>query len=538
MEKYFSDSINLVKIGYDEIFDKHRYLYSMTEDDLMFAYEMPHQIVKELEDIIKIKQDVAPGKKSDEENVIGEQIVELQQSVLTISNNMCNSRKVKQYFKGVEKDFKTLEFQKDLFQSELKDANWKEKIVRIHFLKRFFPQSYHDIEIQSRIQDCAESYNSSVAALILGNGFLFSFPDEKDIIMINEIIYHWDAVDWRRISTEREGYEERLAKNTIQEGDIEKYILYAKDFNAMEKILNLYETNNKTDGERKVFFDFYFSQITRLLESRIFDVTEALAFYNEFVWCLGQINLSKREQKLYGEKGKLVADTIIRQNVSVFSDIILLTKGVTFIKDKWQLVSDLNTLYANLYRLDGDYFRSNTADDDTFNKVRRYYTDIGKVFMAEHAEGDVKKFEGLFVDVQAVLLLYDGWSNLDRNYLGYNYKKEDAFKKYFTFENSYTYKSDVFSSVDALKDAYVTYLIFLKSIEIEEYTCVYEELFVRVLAETVYRAESDKAWFGDNYLYICSAAQVIIDELARFKEHDKAAMNKIEIYFYRLNYMA
>lgn len=542
LEKYVSYSINLVRVSYDDIADKYidkclsfnnelKCLVdeNITLDDIKnLTYELPKQIL-----------DGCEARKSNEEECQADDNP-FNKAVFDIKKNMSNSRKVKNYLKSVKKAITILDLRKEVFQSELKEKDWITIIIKVQFIKNILPQMYDEIQMFDNIQDYWVNSTNRVIAYIFADIQTLSYLDEDEKIMLNEILYHWDAVDFSNVKREKEICLIELRSTEFKKEKILDYVVHAECFSDMNLILEKYCMKIEEEKSRQEFLESFFNKVRYLVSKRFIEFDEIESFTKKSIAYFLKMSLSSREKFFCANEGKIVAGYFIVYNTNYLKNPLLLTKKITDIRDtqdnldNLDIINDIDRLYSNLYKIDRSYFVAKQSEDvSKLEIIKSYYASLKTEFEKTESQETLEEFNESFDRVDKIFMIYELWDTIEQSFATEIEKISDEFCFYFRLDSSYTYKDTVFDSCDDLEKALIELKNYYVSLEPQDYNSLHAQMFLRTLAQMVIKSEEDPDWFRSKEKNLMSIVQSIKNLLRDIEVEKSIEIEEIKIYAYR-----
>lgn len=122
-----------------------------------------------------------------------------------ITNNTKNIRKVKKFLKSIKYSIHNINLEIDNVSSEYQKKDWIGYILRVQFLKTFLPEYYIDIKKYIDIEDFINKNNNYYICCVLNIDKLVKY--RTDSVILNELLYREDVIDYSKIKTSREKYK-------------------------------------------------------------------------------------------------------------------------------------------------------------------------------------------------------------------------------------------------------------------------------------------------------------------------------------------
>lgn len=133
----------------------------------------------------------------------------MQNAITVIETDTTNSRKVKNFLKGVKADITNLNTTWNANGvNEYLEEDWISKIIGVHFLKRFFPDYYYKIHSYHRIEKYHEIHSEWIKKLLLGIPDSHKLSNGKTEDILNLYLYKLDLLDFEKAKTFEQYYLE------------------------------------------------------------------------------------------------------------------------------------------------------------------------------------------------------------------------------------------------------------------------------------------------------------------------------------------
>lgn len=114
-------------------------------------------------------------------------------------------------------------------------------ILDLLLVKNFLPELYEEIREKQNFGEFEKVYKGYTAEILLGLRLRFNeeliFWDEKRAVMLNELVYRMDIMEFEKIQTDQEAIQEELYGPYPDLGNLEKYLKNAMEYKGCGKNL-------------------------------------------------------------------------------------------------------------------------------------------------------------------------------------------------------------------------------------------------------------------------------------------------------------
>lgn len=318
IEKYVSYTLELCEVPFEEIleyFIDDIIKEDLLQDHIIFKrilvgemkkriYRLPNEILKGYEDdMLKKIEKRDNGKTSAlERREIEKEIDDLSQIKSIIEKNIVNSRKVKNYLKGIKRTIKMLDNENTEYRTEFQDEEWMDGVIRAQFIKYILPEWYMKIKMCNDISEFSHKYNESGVEILFGQKNDSWILEEKKKLILKHILYDLDVADYSEVKSEKTQYLSELKSRPVFK-NIMKYLEYADAYEPFNEILGLCKKNEfENVQDRKKFIEIFLNNVeNHYLVLRI-DNEEFLQLSKRFIEYIEQLQL-KREEKYICRNG-------------------------------------------------------------------------------------------------------------------------------------------------------------------------------------------------------------------------------------------
>lgn len=226
-----------------------------------------------------------------------------------ITNNTKNIRKVKKFLKSIKYSIHNINLEIDNVSSEYQKKDWIGYILRVQFLKTFLPEYYIDIKKYIDIEDFINKNNNYYICCVLNIDKLVKY--RTDSVILNELLYREDVIDYSKIKTSREKYLNELRSNAkIQ--NINNYIDYFETCDDLLRILKICEKQGKNNFEgREEFIKKLFKNLSKQSLVYNLDISELFNISKQIIEWLSIIKLTNIEKNIIQNYSKLIIRRVI-----------------------------------------------------------------------------------------------------------------------------------------------------------------------------------------------------------------------------------
>ena len=558
IEKYISYTLDLCDVNYSEI--ARYYLGSILEDEFIqnmnsillkdrnvdkvkqMIYEFPSNLLERFENE---KQKVDRETNKDNKKYIEDKIDDINSIELEIKNNIKNSRKVKNFFKGIQRDISSLNEGIDQCSGEYLKEDWLLSIIKVQFVKNFLPMQYSEIKLSNDLLEFGENYAGYAIELIfdLKSGFLL--PREKTITVLNYLIYKVDVIDFRQVRTIEERYLTELRSGEGLIEHVNEYVDYAKSYDDLDMIIKICKTDMFENAELK---EQFIEKILDVLSKQTIiwepNTPEFLEFSELLVDWLKKCGLSEAQKYVCIHKGELIVRRVIVDNTHLFRNILYILFGITKVEEKWEILSvtTIDEFYAALTKIDNDSRFQGL--EDNINKllsIKTYFFNIGIELKKDKYQSMEINFEELFTLVEIVFSILELWNNIEDAL--YDEKDDNdeqlqEFKDYFTSGGSYSFKETVFANVSHMIRALKALKAFYES-KTDNYNKNDTYILLRLSHSMVKQYEYHPEWYDDEGKEIAELLNEIKDLVIKLDnssdQEGREVIFKCKLYAYKFN---
>lgn len=514
IEKYISYTLDLCKVECDEILEY--WIGAIIQDDFVkkmssvLLKERSVEIVKQMicqlpnnilltcgNEVSKVTNNIR-NKKVEDIEIEKEKIADITKTVYTIKKNITNSRKIKNYLKGIKRDVINLNIEIEECSEEFRKEDWLKAIIEVQFLKNFLPELYADIKMSNDISEFGRRYKGYSVGIILGMKYNFLLLEEKKETILNHIIYNVDVIDFLRVKSEREKYLAELYDNAIIDNVI-GYLDYAETYDDFSKIIKICGNQEFNDYKaRECFVVTILSVMAKQSKLSPINNVKFLDISKKFIACLKQWKTSKKEKDICISEGNRIIERVIIDNSHVLRNVLMMLFDVNEVENNWGTlgVRDVDEFYIMLKKIDSNLVYKGL--EDTTNKllsIRKYYTSLEEELQKEKYSNTGFDFEKIFSEVDVIFEICLFWNNIKSVLNDENEEDMELVKQYFDLERGY-FKKIAFLDVSNLKHALEVLNEFYES-NAETYVSDYSRMLLGLAHEMVLICEIKNTWFKD-----------------------------------------
>lgn len=559
VEKYISYTLDLCKVscqelleyhvgeflsndffeGLDETLIKNRTiaeLRGLVGDFLQNVVEKLNGEIKKAEEEFEKKGE---KEKKAERQHVKNKVENIKNTVIEIEKNISNSRKVKNYLKGVKRDIFNLNADIGRCCGEFRSEDWIRGIIEVQFVKNILPDLFTDIKMCSCIEEFGEKYKGYSLDIIWGVYLGLWSNSEKKVAILNNIIYNLDVIDFLYIKTQREKYIEELHSGKADIKNVNQYVECAQSYDDLHRIMEVCETKKfDKDTDKEKFSGNILNLLSQQWSPFKTYEKEFLNFSRHLVDWAVKSGVSEKEKRIYTQAGYLIVRRCIIDNSLQFRKILSIFFPVSRIEETWYglAVSDINEFYAELKKIDKQLLFKGLEDET--NKlmcIRKYYGNLEAELQREDYKNSGIDTEKIFTDINLIFEVCQFWDEVENTID----LKEDGdiveFSRYFDF-NFYSVRENTFSDIRNL----ICAIQILKKFYENRNRCYksdYSLFLLRLFYKVVLKFESEPEWFGDNVkeVYdILSEIYEMVHVLEIESDRDtKDTMDLIRIYMYK-----
>lgn len=537
IEKYVSYNLQLCRVDYKEIVDF--YLSEILTNDFISSINQEitqnkvcdsiHQEITSYPDSVleslerhKLGLQKEAGHESD--------VNSIENLITTIQKNVSNSRKVKNFLKGIKSDFSHLNEIWGVYTNDYKSKNWIEIIIKVQFIKQILPNEYYEI---LKYPNLGTYYNHCDIAMntILKYGQNSDFDTTNELL--NYAFYKLDTIDFTLNKSEQQHFIDELHGETPDILNFQQYIKYIPDDNYSDYdiLLKLYKcANNLTSFQKAMFYEQLLDKITPdyfILSKNYLELTNKVIKTLSAEKNLDQIiNIRKYSRN--------IIDNCIGNNNRIFKKPLYIKEGVDFIEKRWETLSVYNVeiFCKKLAEIDNNFMYNNYIEDsEKLELIEAYYRKLENDFIqkSDSINIDIQK---LFAPCYLIFEICKSWSKfLSPQKIS---DEPETIEKYFDLK-TFTFKEPVFNSPQTLKNALSHLKTYYESIRnkyhSEQTMLLYRTVYqmLKILNERPNWYNNDSSSLSDE---ISCIAELVYKLDTSHKEEDINNIEMLKIFIY------
>ena len=478
-------------------------IYRLLEDNCNLLQSEIEKTEAELENTIKefitakrTEQRTAAEKLTDKKEGLEKKLIDLNVGMQELIKNTQNPRKVKRFLKDIRRIAEGL---KGLERSsaEFQKADWFGMILDLLLVKNFLPELYEEIREKQNFGEFEKVYKGYTAEILLGLRLRFNeefiFWDEKRAIMLNELVYRMDIMEFEKIQTDQEAIREELYGPYPDLGNLEKYLKNAWNIRDVEKIWDLYEKQPYEEtAERAAFLKNYLEIFWRMSRGILLTSDDFYQLSEKIFRNLNSQRWSEEDRRGYEWHGRQIARMILRENSQQLKNILYAAWGVTKVDAAWKTaLASVDQAGETLEELDAAGY-GKLSEMPVPEKIAAYYKSLLEKMKEEESGLDIPEEEAL---LEKVFSLCSLWYHLGEYLDGGGKQKAAVFETYFSVQKGGSVKEKVFLNVGELKKALAVLDDFYESKK-EDYQSDFSFLLLETVKRCVLCWEDDSSWFA------------------------------------------
>lgn len=529
IEKYISYTLDLCKVDYTQILNYHiddifgeenflsisnvllkdRSLCEIKKEIVNFINDILEKLEKELAESEKYVSELRRNNSFQDEvdqeqdrrdiEMVTRKINDIEDTTYEITKNTTNSRKVKNFLKGIKRDIYNINLGIEELDKEFQSQDWIDVVVRVQFIKNFLPKVYADIVMCGDIATFAKKYCGYTVGTILGLKYKFLFYEERMYIIYNHIIYKIDNIDYNKIKSERKKFIDELYSPYANIKHINDYLLHTNTYEDYNKILEICNSQNFETVEAR---ETFVKNILNVLDKqRSFQKVDNLMFYElskNLLDIFKRFKLNLREKNYCISKGRMIIRQVIVSNTHLLRCILLILFENSKVEKSWEAlaVTDVNEFYNMLKKIDSGLIYEGLEDD--VNKllgIRTYYKNL-EIELKKEKYKEVKlDIDNIFYEINIIFDTCMLWDNVESILEDSDEEDElSSFKQYFLLDNMYTIDNAVFYHISNLKLALEILKRFYE-LKKDCYKSEYSLFIMRIAHEVLRISETNQEWF-------------------------------------------
>lgn len=554
IEKYISYTLDLCKGNCQEILMYHinsilGYEFFQEIKDILkkgrsageissIIYSFPENISRALQTEISRLEENINNKVYDKTNN-EKALEEIGETILKIEENITNSRKLKNYLKGIKRDLSNLNTGIDRFSTDFQKEDWFKAIIEVQFVKNILPEMYGDIKISRDITEFQKNYPQYSFEIIFGFKYNVGLSSENKAYVLNYIIYSLDIIDYLQVQTEREKYLAELNSERADITHVSEYIKHSRsleDFEMVLKVVEIQKFNN--NFERAKFLSEFFKVMSQQSIYYKKNNKEFLGFSQQLTSCLVNLELTETERDICLNERHFIIRRVVKDSLMQFIKILLILFQTNKVYEnmKIALVNDIDSLFQRLKIIDENYLCHGLIDEpDKLVSIKRYFNNLRREIEQEEYRDLKINFEDLFKDVNIIFDICKVWKELDNNLNRADENSLPSFERYFNLQ-IYSFNDSVFLNVSTLFQA----LEVLKRFYESKNNCYKPEFskFLLYLSKKILNNyESNSEWFEGREKEISNLLQELSEEVCKLDnatdEDGRDVIYMIRVFIFR-----
>lgn len=346
----------------------------------------------------KLKKEVNNKSENDSTEKIEARQLKYDEVLSLITNNTKNIRKVKKFLKSIKSSIQNINSGIENISIEYQKQDWIEYILRVQFLKNFLPEVFVEIRKHIDIEGFIKEYDNYYMRYILNlDEVLIS---KTDLVILNELLYREDVIDYSRFMTNREKYLKELYSYDVKIQNINKYIEYFETYDDLIQIVKICENQGENYFEgREEFIKNLFKNLSKHSMVYNLDISELYILSTQIVEWLKRVHLSNEEKNIIQQYSNLIIRRVLVDNSHFLRNILLIFFNVTKVQNIWETlsVSNITEFYKVLKQIDVSFGNSNVNNEkDEFLHIKMYY----KKRLEELHEDRYKSFDQFLLLIQ------------------------------------------------------------------------------------------------------------------------------------------
>lgn len=533
IEKYISYQLELLPVAYSEIVNAY---WNVIFDDTYFSdiresiwHDRNSQTLQEeilglpaqlLEALSKKQADLVKRKSSlADETAALEEIRQMKDSAAVIESDITNSRKVKNFMKSVKSDITKLNLAwKDDYVNEYFNSDWIAPIIRVQFLKQFFPDYYWELYLCNSMEKYQGAHAKIVKTMleIPNNGM--SKGEQSEIL--NLVIYQLDVLDFEKNKTASQYYLDELHGDSPNIAHIEQYINYItveEQYADYFKVIALYD-EHRTELSRFQVISFIQTLLQKMSQQYITDWSAFLKLSEAVIMSLQNSRLQELEISICQKRGQIIIGKCLECSIEMLKTPIYVIFGINIPKMQDELLGAANFMevYHWLRNIDNSINNSGiTKVIDALTFVQQYYKTLETNMQKPEYAEIYSYIKPDLANCQLMFSICRLWNDVSTS-LRQPISKDIAFMKYFSTETittgTMTYVQGSVLSIENLQEALDSLEKSYKSHESDEvYVLNLSLLFSQLLDHVLFSFAGNNEWFHGKEAHINSQIHRIAD---------------------------
>lgn len=501
IEKYIGYTLELCKVEYKDIFDYYKKI--IFSDDFWCRMNPILLNGRNLDEIWKImfqcpvdilgryESECKEGEQKKKLSEEQKKIFEARRAELDA--NMINSRKIKNYLKGIRRNLENINIGVESCSQEYQKVDWVEAVIEVQCVKNILPELYDQMKQWRDITMLQE------ANMLFGINELGNNRNAKKICVMNEIVYNIDIIDFKQMMTEKEKYLSELHGNGITVDHINEYVKYAESYEDLKKIVMICKEHSSLKGQkREAFLENILDRMCNQYEWIAERKEDFLELSKMIIGYLSDVGMSEQEKKICEQKGHIIGQKIIAINGVLFQYILKAFFSFAKVENAWHVSQplDIDDLYKKMKDIDSNniyiepknYYDSFTGVKNGFDKMKE--TLLNGINIESRVD-----FEKKFEEIDLILENCQYWQEIDKKIEQINRDDLQTFTYFFSLSGAVNNET-VYHSIETLLEALTELKKFYAEMA-DDYQLKYNKILEGISYRIVSRYEEDPDWFKD-----------------------------------------
>ncbi len=568
IEKYVNYTLDLCTVKYEEIADY--FIRDIFNDEVVEGInevlldgrsgeavrnligQFPANILEILKDEAEKTARNGRGKTENEraKELRQNKLKDIEETISEIQKNITNSRKVKNYFKGVKRSLVKLSDGIEQCSPEYLKEDWISPVVGVEFIKYILPERFQDIQACTDIYAFFKKDTEYTLQRISGVGASDVLYSDKKKEILNYIIYRLDIIDFSEIKTQKEKYLNELRGENAQFHHINDYVQYAESYGDYEEILKVYGARkDKSETDRETFIRTIMKSLSDISLFPRADAQEFLELSKRLTDALMKSGLTEGQKGICVSEGEKIVRKALLNNARDFKDVLYFFFKTERLERAWQKldVMDVDKFYKMLLMLDQrQRFAGLHSGTNNLLNIEAYYHSIENELKKAEYEASGVDFEEKFRSIRLALEICKFWKGVE----GMLNEAADTadntlplFERYFTLNGAYSFTQETFADIDSLEKALEVLGVFLEK-KAEHYDSRFSRILLRVVYQLVLLYDENTYWFQSGGMGIEELLEKIdklVETVYRLDvsedRDDKEVIDEIKIFVYRLHFL-
>lgn len=458
IEKYIGYTLELCKVGYQDIFDYYKkFIFSddfwcrmtpillngrSTDEIRKIMFQCPVDILERYRR--KCEEAEKNKKLSEEERKLFEA------RIAALDANMINSRKIKNYLKGIRRNLENINKGVERCSQEYQKVDWVEAVIEVQCVKNLLPELYDQMK---QWQDISMLQEAKMLFEINESGNNWN---AKKICVMNEIVYNIDIIDFEQMMTEKEKYLIELHGDSITVDHINEYVKHAESYEDLKQVVKICKEHSSLKGQkREVFLENILDRMCSQHEWTAERKEDFLELSKMLIGYFRDVGMSEQEKKICEQKGNIIGQRIIAINGELFRNILRTLFPFGKVENAWHISppSNIDDLYKKMKDIDSNniyiepknYYDSFTGVKYGFDKMKE------TLLHGMNIESRID-FEKKFTEIDLVLENCQYWQEIDKSIGQISMDDSPAFIYFYSLSGVVNAET-VFHSIETLLEA-------------------------------------------------------------------------------------